>query len=415
MKILFIHQNFPAQYKHIAPLLARRGHQCIALTLKVDKPTIWKGVRLVPYRLPKRTGQNVHPWLIDLDTKVTRAEACFQAARDLREQGFVPDLIMAHPGWGESLFLSDVWPTARLALYCELYHLADPQHMNFDPEFAQADPERQTLRLRLKNINSDLHFAQADAGLSPTTFQADTFPPAFRDKITVCHDGIETKIVKPNPTSTLDIPGQDTLSRDDEVISFVNRNLEPYRGYHMFMRALPELLRMRPNAQVVILGGDGVSYGSAPPKGTTWKQQFIDEVRRRISDEDWARVHFLGRLPYNKFLSLLQISRVHVYLTYPFVLSWSLLEAMACEAAIVASATAPVEEVIKDGVEGCLVDFFDTEQLLDRVNTLLEDNEKRGTLGRAARAKILRQYDLNTICLPQQIDWMSSILGGVRL
>ena len=176
MKILFIHQNFPGQYKHLAPMLAARGHDCTALTLKVTKPTDWQGVRVIPYTLPNRTGQNLHPWLLDLDTKVTRAEACFRAARDLRNAGFTPDLILAHPGWGEAMFLKDVWPQAKLALYCELYYLADAEHLDFDPEFAKQDADLQKLRIRLKNLNNHLHFDQADAGLSPTRFQADNLP-----------------------------------------------------------------------------------------------------------------------------------------------------------------------------------------------------------------------------------------------
>lgn len=157
----------------------------------------------------------------------------------------------------------------------------------------------------------------------------------------------------------MEIEGGPALTRDAEVITFINRNLEPYRGYHIFMRALPDLLKKRPNAQIVMLGGDETSYGARPPKGQTWKQIFIDEVRGRISDQDWARVHFLGRVPYERFLAMMQVSHVHVYLTYPFVLSWSLLEAMSAGAAIVASDTDPVKEAMVDGETGLFVDFFD--------------------------------------------------------
>ncbi len=411
MKILFIHQNFPGQYKHLAPMLAARGHDCTALTLKVTKPTNWQGVRVLPYALPNRTGQNLHPWLVDLDTKVTRAEACFKAARTLRDTGFTPDLILAHPGWGEAMFLKDVWPTARMALYCELYYLTGEEHLDFDPEFARQDSDLQALRIRLKNLNNHLHFAHADAGLSPTRFQADTFPAEFREKITICHDGIDTTQARPNANASLRVNGRDTLTRSDEVITFVNRNLEPMRGYHRFMRALPRLLKERPKAQILIVGGDEVSYGITPPIGKSWKQVFISEVRPEISDHDWTRVHFLGRLPYDQFLSLLQISRVHVYLTYPFVLSWSLLEAMSCEAAIVASDTAPVREVVRHGHDGRLIDFFDQEVLLKEICSLLEDKTERATLGRNARKTIKETYDLNSVCLPKQMQWLSQVMN----
>ena len=410
MKILFIHQNFPGQYKHLAPLLASKGHQCVALTLRVKEPTNWKGVRVLPYRLPDRSGQSTHPWLLDLDTKVTRAEACFRAALRVREAGFNPDLILAHPGWGEAMFLGDVWPDARIGLYCELYHLADYPHMRFDPEFDKADPLTEHLRLRMKNLNNHIHFPIAHAGISPTRFQADTFPAEFRDKITVSHDGIDTVNAAPDPAVRLTVEGAPELSRNDEVITFVNRNLEPYRGYHVFMRALPRLLKERPNARVLIVGGDEVSYGARPPKGQTWKQIFIDEVRGKISTPNWERVHFLGRIPYDQFLRLLQVSRVHVYLTYPFVLSWSLMEAMSCQAAIVASGTDPVREVITDGETGRLVDFFDGETLVNRVCDLMQDEDQRDALGRAARQLVKERYDLNTICLPRQLNWVHEIV-----
>jgi glycosyltransferase involved in cell wall biosynthesis len=409
LKILFIHQNFPGQFKHLAPLLAAQGHHCVALTLRVKEQTTWNGVHVLPYALPERKGQATHSWVMDFDTKVTRGDACYRAARGLRDKGYAPDLILTHHGWGESMFLKDVWPDAKMALYCELYHLAEYPHLNYDPEFARSDTDLQALRIRLKNLNNHLHFDIAEAGISPTRFQADTFPQPFRDRITVAHDGIDTKLARPDPNARLSIEGIGDLTRNDEVITFVNRNLEPYRGYHVFMRALPQLLRERPRAHVLIVGGDSVSYGAQPPKGQTWKQIFSDEVRGQIPDADWERVHFLGRVPYDRFLSLLQVSRVHIYLTYPFVVSWSLMEAMACEAAIVASDCTPVREVIRDGETGKLVDFFDGEGLVAQVCALLDDAEARAELGRAARAHIVKTYDLDSIALPAQMAWLKGL------
>lgn len=409
MNILFIHQNFPGQFKNLAPALAKEGHRVVALTLRVKEPVTWKGVRILPYEIKRKAGQNVHPWLVDMDTKVTRAEACYHGAMALKAAGFTPDVIIAHPGWGESLFLRDVWPEARIGLYCELYHETGYPHVNFDPEFASREGSAEPLRIRMKNLNNLLHFDLGDAGISPTAFQADTFPPAYRDQITVIHDGIDTDHVRPDPDVTFEVEAGPTLSREDEVITFVNRNLEPYRGYHVFMRALPALLKERPNAQVLVVGGDDVSYGARPAKGQTWKQIFIDEVRGQIPDEDWARVHFLGRIPYDKFITLLQVARVHVYLTYPFVLSWSLFEAMSAEGAIVASSTAPVLEAIEHDVTGRLVDFFDQTALVREVCDLLEDDAARARLGKAARAHIVGNYDLNRACLPRQLKWVSDL------
>lgn len=409
MNILFIHQNFPAQFKHLAVELARQGHKVTALTLKVKERTQWNGVDVVPYGILKRSEQRTHPWVLDFDSKVTRGESCFQAARKMREQGYTPDIIIAHHGWGEPMFLRDVWPTARMGIYCEFYHLTEYPYSNFDPEFPNQDPEADALRIRLKNINNHLHFDAAQLGISPTGFQADTFPKPFRDKISVIHDGIDTQVLRPKADVTFALDDGSVLSRDDEVITFVNRNLEPYRGYHIFMRALPRLLRERPDAQVLVVGGDGVSYGAHPPKGKTWKQIYIDEVRGQIPDEDWARVHFLGRIPYPRFITLLQVARVHLYLTYPFVLSWSLFEAMSCEGAIVASATAPVVDALEHDKTARLVDFFDPDALVDETVRLLDDPDMRARLGRASRDMIVKTYDLRTSCLPRQLDWVAQL------
>ena len=310
------------------------------------------------------------------------------------------------------MFLRDVWPAARIGLYCELYHLSDRDHLGFDPEFMPQVTEAEHLRIRMKNLNNLIHLPLCDMGLSPTRFQADTFPAAFRDRISVIHDGIDTDHVRPDPGARVTLPDGQVLTRDDEVVTFVNRNLEPYRGYHVFMRALPRLLAARPQAQVVIVGGDDVSYGGKPPKGQTWKQIFVDEVRAQIPDRDWARVHFLGRVPYSDFVPLLQVARVHVYLTYPFVLSWSLFEAMSAGAAIVASDTAPVREAITHGDTGLLVDFFDGAALVEQVCRLMDDPALRAHLGHAARAHVTARYDLRRICLPQQLDWIERLAAA---
>jgi glycosyltransferase involved in cell wall biosynthesis len=209
-----------------------------------------------------------------------------------------------------------------------------------------------------------------------------------------------------------------TLTRKDEVITFVNRNLEPMRGCHIFMRALPELLKQRSKAQVIIVGGDGVSYGAKPTVAkngaVSWKEVFVNEVRGQISDDDWARVHFVGQVPYTNFISLLQLSTVHVYWTYPFVLSWSLIEAMSAGAAIVASDTAPLREVIQHGDNGLLVDFFSVEGLVEQVCALLDDPDKRARLGAAARATAVDGYDLTTKCLPKQLAWVEALTTYVQ-
>lgn len=379
------------------------------MTMQKVKPHTWEGIHISPYSAKQSSTKGVHPWAMDVETKIIRAEACFRAALALKEKGFSPDLILSHPGWGESLFLKDVWPDAKLAIYCEFYYPLEGGDVNFDPEFLNRDPG-DSCRLKLKNLNNLMHFQSADAGISPTHWQASTFPDDFRDKITVVHDGIDTDVVKPSSESYLTINNQLKLTPEDEVITFVNRNLEPYRGYHIFMRALPALLKARPNARVLLVGGDDVSYGARPPNGKKWRNIYIDEVRHSISDEDWKRVHFVGTIPYDVFIPMLQVSSVHVYLTYPFVLSWSLIEAMSAGCAIVASDTQPLHEVIKHDQTGRLVNFFDREGLVKEICELLDNPETRQRLGANARALAKQEYDLQNVCLPRQIEWVNRLL-----
>lgn len=385
------------------------GHRVVALTLRVKEPAKWQGVELLPYAIKRNPSQGLHPWLVDFETKLLRAESCYSEAAKLKAKGFMPDVIIAHPGWGESMFMRDLWPDARIGLYCELYYQTRDGDVNFDPEFPNRIADQEPIRLRLKNLNNFMHAEVGDLGISPTEFQANTFPEAIRSKISVIHDGIDTDVVKPNPDASFELSSDETLSRGDEVITFVNRNLEPYRGYHVFMRALPQLLKERPAAQVVIVGGDDVSYGAKPPEGRTWKQIYIDEVRGRISTPDWERVHFVGKVPYDRFLSLLQISRCHVYLTYPFVLSWSLIEAMSISAPIVASDTAPLREVIKHDETGRLFPFFDGERMVREIGEVLDDEQLQHRLGRAARKLASERYDLQSVCLPQQLAWIDRL------
>jgi len=413
MKILFVHQNFPGQFKHLAPALVAQGHEVTAFVMRKDAPPAWQGLRLVPYFPDRGSTAGMHPWVGDFETKVIRGEAAFRRARRLASEGYRPDLIIAHPGWGESLFLKEVWPAARLGIYCEFFYHPQGADVGFDPEHDSKD-DAESCRLRLKNLNYQLHLETADAGLAPTEWQASTFPAAFRPKITVVHDGIDTQLLAPNPAARLGLKVADRtfqVGTEDEVITFVNRNLEPYRGYHIFMRALPEMLRRRPRARVLLVGGDEVSYGAAPSGGRKWKEISIQEVRGQISDADWARVHFLGKIPYEHFILLLQVSTVHVYLTYPFVLSWSLLEAMSAGCAIVASDTAPLHEAMQHDATGRLVGFFDGAGLTREVCALLEAPGERRRLGGAAREFARANFDLQTVCLPRQLDWVRRLAG----
>ena len=411
MQILFIHQNFPGQFNHLAAALAADPlNVVVAFTMQKDPPAEWKGVRQIAY-FPKRgPSPSVHSWARDAETKIICGEACLRAALELKETGFRPDVIIAHPGMGESLFIKEVWPEAKLGVYCDFFHHAGSGEDGFDPEFPQTSVD-DGCRQSLKNLNNLLHMEIADAGISPTHYQANTYPEPFRSKILVSNLGIDTELVAPNPNIRLNYKGKVELHRGDEVITFVNRNLEPFRGYHIFMRALPQLLKRRPNAHILMVGADDVSYGARSIDGKKWKDIFADEVRPHIDDADWQRVYFLGNIPSREFIQMLQMSTVHVYLTYPYVLSWSLIEAMSAGCTIVASNTAPLLEVIKHDETGRLVDFFDVDGLTAEICDLLDDPDARARLSANARAFAQENFDLKTICLPQQLAWVQALSG----
>ncbi|WP_101342198.1 glycosyltransferase family 4 protein [Cereibacter azotoformans] len=401
MKILFLHQNFPGQFLHLAPELARRGHECLALTdatngREAPIPVLrYRHATPAPDPQATRLGRNFTQMS---DRGVTVARAALQ----LRDQkGYRPDVIFGHSGWGETLFLKEVWPEATLLIYAEFYYRGIGQDVGFDPEF-----DRHAFDAVMIAQGRAAHLGQAllhaDAGLSPTHWQASTYPAALRRQIEVIHDGVDTLSMAPDPGASFALPDGRVLRPGDEVLTFVNRNLEPYRGYHIFLRALPEVLSARPQAQVVLVGGEGVSYGPAPATGS-WKQRFLDEVGGGL---DLSRVHLVGRVPYDRFRALMQVSRAHAYLTYPFVLSWSMLEAMSAGALVIGSRTAPVEEVIEDGRNGLLVDFFDVPGWSRAMILALAEPERFRPLREAARDTILGRYDQRTVCLPRLVAFV---------
>lgn len=408
MKILFVHQNFPGQFLHLAPEMQRRGHEVLALTDEVNNRQFSGAVARYKHGAPKpdpaatRLGRTF--------TEVSdRGVTAARAATTLRmKHGYVPDVIFGHSGWGETLFLKEVWPEAKLIIYAEFFYQSRGADVGFDTELSPAGFD-QALITNARTAHLGLSLLSADAALAPTEWQASTFPDRLRPMIEVIFDGVDTPLLKPNPTAEMRLPNGHMLRAGDEVLTFVNRNLEPYRGYHIFMRALPEVLAARPNAQVVIVGGDEVSYGATPRDGGSWKETILAEVRDRI---DLSRVHFLGRVPYSTFVTLMQVSRVHAYLTYPFVLSWSMLEAMSAGAYIVGSRTQPVQEMIEDGVNGRLVDFFDIPGWSRALIEGLAEPERFEACRAAARRKILDKYDLRGNCLPRIADFVEAVGEG---
>lgn len=349
------------------------------------------------YETPANASGMMSSVLHTTEAAVRRGQSVLAVLLRLKKSGFYPDVVYAHPGWGETLFLKDVYPRARLIHYCEFYYNSTGQDFNFDLEFPSNASD--VLRLRIRNLHHLMALEQADAGIAPTVWQQTRFPASYLPKISVIHDGVDTKRVAPDPDAFIAIPNKHLrLTRADEVVTFVSRDLEPYRGFHTFMRALPAILKARPKAHVVIVGGNGVSYGRRLAHGS-YREQYLRELGEQC---DASRVHFVGRVPYSTLLRVLQVSTAHVYLTYPFVLSWSMLEAMASGCLVIGSKTRPVEEVIRDGENGLLVDFFSPDELAEAVQRACEERGRMRMLREAARRTIAERYDLQTVCLPQQ-------------
>jgi glycosyltransferase involved in cell wall biosynthesis len=392
MNWLFIHQNFPAQFVHAARHLAAIGDTVVFITQQRENEL--PRVRKIVYA-PPRPGAAVHPFVRDFEAAVQCGLAVARICEGLKREGFTPDLVVGHNGWGEILYIKDCWPDVPLLGYFEFFYRAANSDLDFDPEFPPGADDG--MRIRTRNAINLLGLDTADWGQTPTEFQRNQYPERYRRAISVIHEGVDTIAVHPDATTRMFLGGGIVLSRGDQIITYSARNLEPYRGFHVMMRTLPKVLERYPAARVLIVGGDSVSYGRRANGGTTWRQQMLAELDGQL---DLNRIHFLGRLPYAQYLAMLRISSAHIYLTYPFVLSWSLLEAMAAGCAIVASRTAPVEEVIRDGHSGHLVDFFDTGELAVRLGEMLERPDRQEQIRAEARKTVIDRYDLKTVCLP---------------
>lgn len=383
MRLLVIHQNFPGQFGHFVAEWSKRPGWDVRGLGRETAPGMPGFDKLLRYKLARTGRPNQHPYLRQMEDATLHGQATARAMLDMKKSGFKPDVILAHPGWGETLYAKDVFPDARLIHLCEWYYNAEGQDLNFDPEFPLSFDDR--ARIRTWNALHTLNLTNCDAAVTPTYWQRSRHPEIFQPKITVQHEGIPTHLLGPDPDAVIKTPSGVVLKAGDPVITYVARNLEPYRGFHIFMRALEKIQKAHPTCHAVIVGGDGVSYGKKPAKARNWREQMLAEVSL-----DATRTHFLGKLPYEAYRRVLQVSAVHAYLSYPFVLSWSLLEAMSIGASIVASNTAPVREVAVDGQNARLVDFFDASNLASVLVEGLEGSAQHSAMRERARASVQR-------------------------
>lgn len=368
--ILFIHQGFPGQFGSLAASLAAEGHRVVAIGMNPRANV--KGVTLIRYQPVRGQKDDAMPVILqDIDAKLIRAESAYKAMKALKRQGLNPDVIYAHPGWGETMFVRNIWPEARLVVYAEWFYNLYGQEVNFDPAMPKLTEDLE-LRLNIKNIPFLNALSDADAAISPTKWQKSRFPAWAQEKIQVVYDGLNLDELAQVQPRALGIPSQNLkLRKGMPIITYAARHLEPVRGFHYFMRSLPMILQANRDAHVIVMGKDaGIGdsgYGSDNPEGISWRKSMEKELGNKV---DWNRVHFLGMLERKLYLAMLKLSACHIYLTTPFILSWSFLEAAALGVPIVASDTAPVREM--ENLSGLkLVKFDDPEAIARNVLTTL--------------------------------------------
>lgn len=402
MRILFLHNNFPAQYRNLATLLARDPKNLVVFGTQAEAGEL-PGVRKVLYKPHREPRKETHVYTRRIESAVINAQAVYRMCTALKNKGFTPDVVYGHSGWGPTLFTLDAFPDAKLISYFEWFYKA----FGSDADFLRKDAltEDDILQIRVKNIPVLMDLELCHRGVVPTRWQRDQFPDLFHPKLRVIHDGVDTDFFVPVEGAQLTLPDLD-LSHADEIITYVARGMEPYRGFPQFMEAVGIIQKRRPNTHVVVVGNDRVAYGRQLPDGQTYKQKMLAEV-----ELDMDRLHFTGLLPYAQYLKVIQASSAHIYLTVPFVLSWSMIETMSTGALVIGSDTDPVREVIEDGKNGLLVDFFSPEQIADRVDEVLDHPDRMAALRKAARETVLERYALKDR-LPELVRNIEDTING---
>jgi glycosyltransferase involved in cell wall biosynthesis len=406
LDVLFVHPNFPGQFRKLAGALAQeQGVRIYTLGDQSWMPAFeLPGVTPLSYPAPEAAGESTHTYVKSLEAGVRRGQQVVRTLLPLKHQGIEFDVIYIHPGWGDGLYLKDLFPNALIISLFEYYYRSRGSDLGFDPEFPLSFDDI----FRVRTLNSIQHLAleSFDIGICPTAWQRSRYPEVYQHRLECLHEGVDTEVARPNVQASFRLPNGTVLHAGDEVLTFVSRSLEPYRGFHQLMRALPLILKERPNCQVVIVGRDAPSYGPAPQQEDSWRIKYLKEQEGKL---DINRIHFTGLLAFGDYIKVLQVSRVHIYLTYPFILSWSMLEAMSAGCLVIGSDTEPVKEVISHGNNGLLFPFFDTNALSALTTNALAQPRDYEAMRQAARLTIQTRYDFNTVIYPQHLKLLCSL------
>jgi glycosyltransferase involved in cell wall biosynthesis len=408
VKLLFVHCNYPAQFRHLAAHFGQQPGDEVRFLAQSKEWTSEPidGVELSQYALGRDPqGQLCHPYLRRFEAAMLHGQAAFREALKLRQQGFEPDLIVGHSGFGNTLFLKEVWPKARFVGYFEWYYRSSGSDVGFGSQEA-ASPDT-AMRVHSYNTPIVMDLAQCDGALCPTHWQASQFPSALQQRLDVVFDGINTDYFQPLQQASpgLNLRGV-TIPADQPLVTYVTRGFEPYRGWPQVAEGLALLMQRNPRVHVLLVGSDDVAYGAKRGDGVSWRQWALEQWPM-----DPSRLHQLPPLQYDEYRQVLQHSWVHVYWTIPFILSWSLMESLASGCCVVASDTEPVREIMRSGEQGQLVDFFDPQALAQQVDALLQDPARRQALGAQARAHILSNGYDNHTCLQRQLAVLQRVMG----
>lgn len=399
INLLFVHLNFPGQFKELLNSLQK--HQNVRLAFITSHQTAeFDGVDIRRYEKPEPKPQGMIHYLGSLNDNLFNAREVTKQAIELARDGFKPDAIIGHIGWCSLVFMKDVFPTAKLIGYTEWYYRWENSWEYFSTQKAPMDLKAKT---RMQNAPSLIGLESLDVSVTPTHWQRSVFPQTHQRKMEVIHEGIDTQVCRPQERCELKLPSV-VLGENTKIVTYIARSMEPARGFFSYMAAVEKLCKIDPNLQFVVLGRKRSAYSNGTKEGDSYQQQAMAKY-----DCDWSRVHFCGKLPYQDYLQVLRNTSVHIHLSMPLFLSWSLLEAMSCGCAIVGSENAPVNEVIKHDENGRVVPFFDTNALVGEINSLLSDPVSAKRLGAAARQTVLDKYEVEQ-CTDK---WKSLILRAI--